>query len=313
MKKQICLLNNSRKILFFFFLFSSFNVFSQGYESLFSSNSAAWKIVTKNLSGIGTDSVYTGNDTIINSLKYKKIYSDYMYYNSQHMHGFLREDTVTGKAWYKGWHSSLPPLGDSTERLIMDVSLVVGDSFYFPPYDSPWPLDTGWVKVDSTYFVSGKKYVRFTDTTHWGGRLLFIEGIGTNTGIQYLSEPANTAPYLLCYYHDGIKLYNTNNSNFQECNLKTPIDEIETVYNNILIYPHPVADVSVFHFANPKKSNVILCIYDITGRRVGEYETASNKIIIYRKDMQNGLYYYRLSIPDEKQVSSGKIIFVKTN
>ena len=73
-------------------------------------------------------------------------------------------------------------------------------------------------------------------------------------------------------------------------------------------------DISTFHFANPKNLIVMLNIYDITGRKVRQYETSNDKIIIHNKNMPNGLYYYRFfSITNEELISNGKIIFVKTN
>jgi len=288
--------------------------FSQ-YESLFGSASTAWKIATMNLWGTGTDSLRVGNDTTINSLQYKTIYSDYMVYNPQHIHGFIREDTVSGKAWYKGWYSPAPPLGDSSERMIMDMMLVTGDSFYFPPFNTPFPLDTGWVKVDTTYFIAGYKYIRFVDTTHWGDSLLFIEGKGPNTGPQYLSEPANTAPYLLCYYRDGQKLYNTGNKNFQECDLKTTIDESSFLSHNVSVYPHPVSGTSILLFTNIQKTLTILNIYNVIGNSVKHYVTSTDKFIIENKNLPDGIYYYQLLSKLEKGevIYSGKICFVNSS
>lgn len=296
---------------FCFFCLGIFNSYSQGYESLFGTTSAAWKIVDMNLWGPWADSLNTDNDTIINSVKYKKIYTDYPSYN---IDGFLREDTLTGRAWYRGWYSPSPPpfgTGDSTERLIMNMSLAVGDSFYFPT-TIHWPLDTGWVKVDSVYSVSGKKYVRFTDTTYWGDKALFIEGIGTNMGITYLSNPMNVAPYLLCAYKNSQIVYSNTNPYFNGCDLNpTSINQIWDANKMISIFPHPITSISTFQFHNLTGALFTLNIYDIFGKKVKQYATTADKINIENHNIADGIYYYQLSssfahIPE----ASGEIIFI---
>ena len=307
MKKKIIPLT-----LFILFVFN-LELHSQ-YQSLFGLNNTSWKIITTNMWEPGTDSLRIGSDTLINGLQYKQIISDYIVYNPQHIHGFLREDTITGRAWYKGWYSSFTNNGDSTERLIVDMSLTVGDSFYVAPYP-PFPLDTGWLIVDSVYYLFGRKHIQFMDSTasYWGGKLKFIEGIGPNLGIQYLSENLNTNPYLLCSYKDNVEIYSNNNPHFNGCNLITDILQNNTYgKQKVKIFPIPASDeitMDLNLYSNYSKLSIYL--FDDMGKKIRKIIPNFPNTTINTKDTNEGIYFINISDSDIL-LQTNKIVIIKT-
>jgi hypothetical protein len=220
------------------------------------------------------------------------------------LRGFLREDTVTGKAWYYS-------LSNSTERLIMDLSLTVGDSVNL----LLWP-DNGWVFVDSVYFSSGRKFIRLNTTTlgevGWGEKLLYIEGVGTNRGIQYLVSPSlNTSPYLLCSYNNSQLEYTNNNSNFNGCKLLyTSIHDIQNDENSRIIFPNPISEQAILKFNNPNNTQFVFTIFDLSGMKINEFETNSASILIKKDAIRSGIYFYKLYNKSTTDFYVGKIIFI---
>ena len=300
--------------LFFVALIAYNNKSFAQYQSLFGINNVSWKIVTSNLWGYGTDSLRIGSDTLINGLQYKQIISDNIIYNPQHIHGFLREDTNTGQAWYKGYYSLSPPQGDSTERLIMNMSLAVGDSFYIAPYP-PFPLDTGWLIVDSVFYLYGRKHVQFMDSTasYWGGKLKFIEGIGPNLGIQYLSENLNTNPYLLCSYKDNMEIYSNNNPHFNGCNLIAAILQNNSYgKQKIKIFPIPASDeitMDLNLYSNYTQLSIYL--FDGMGKKIRKIIPKFPNTAINTKDINEGIYFINISNNDIL-LQTTKIVIIKT-
>ena len=184
--------------------FPSQSLFSQ-YQSFFGQHSTEWIFEWHNLDFGGQDTVYVEKDTVVNSLEWKKILVKSN--QSGYSGGLLREDTTTGKVWYKGLEFYGEP-EDTSELLSFDFSLEVNDSFDISNmYEGSPPL---YSKVISTYFTDGIKYIEFEDNLYSGFPFIepyvFIEGIGGIMGVlwkQYFG--GLQAQYLLCSYKDGVK------------------------------------------------------------------------------------------------------------
>ena len=77
----------------------------------------------------------------------------------------------------------------------MDLSLTLNDSFYVSNFFSP-----GFHRVDSIYFISGKKFVQLDLPLYYSPsneKLTFIEGSGTNAGLDFMSNAGlQLNPYL---------------------------------------------------------------------------------------------------------------------
>jgi len=288
-------MKTKRSIYFLFVILNisiSINLFSQPYKSIFGSQSTQWNEFTYNLSS-WTCFLNTINDTIIGSKTYKKIaYSGIC--PTENNIVFLREDTITGKAWaYE--------LSHSDERLIMDLSLNVGDTFRI--YPNSIYYDT-IVIVDSIYYENSLKKVRLNINTYFPGneKLTFIEGVGTNIGIDYQVNSYffdnMGSIYLLCSYKNSVLEYLnmfTDSCSFNGVGLNEIISK-----NRISIFPNPTADfinVSLpFHIIGK------IVIYDSFGRII-----ITSSVNGYNSNFKfdvghwsNGLYFIQFIGENEK-------------
>jgi hypothetical protein len=155
----------------------------------------------------GPDYVHTIKDTVVDSLTYTMFYSrtneDY-----PNMWSLLREDTATQQVF-------LMSAGDSTERIIYDFSLNIGDSIWLEfEYQQPNTLQTGWWHVDSTsmYIITAgpRKALYLSNPNnplHNGNQVRFIqwiESVGCNLSPIYLDEQTTESmSYLESYMGPG--------------------------------------------------------------------------------------------------------------
>lgn len=275
------------------FLLTGFFSFSQSYESIFGDQSTQWNMTIGNLWGMGSVKHTVVGDTLINGKEFKIIDG---YYHYEEYLGFLREDTITGKAWYC---NSV----DKTEKLIMDMNLVIGDSMYI---GGNWNSHPGNYKVDSVYYFNNRKYIRFDFKIPFPEQEQFvlIEGITSNMGFrfqdgQYIN---NFNPKLLCSYKNGIQIYGS-----EPCEI--PIQGIEENQNehNIEIFPNPFSDkikIQIIDKNNNPKKYKILNIY---GKQILSGEIEINKSLDLAK-LTSGIYLVIVTNEDELIIGKKKII-----
>ncbi|MCI4666749.1 MAG: T9SS type A sorting domain-containing protein [Bacteroidia bacterium] len=207
----------------FLFLFLTLSLTKgQNFESLFGSQSTQWNITIGNLGFDGTALHTVSGDTIIQGQTYKVIDG----YGIQGFQGFLREDTLLGKAWYR---NSL----DTAESLIMDLMLELGDSIYI---GGNWNPNPGYYKVDSIYTQNNRKHLRFDFEIFFnpGSKFTLIEGISSNLGFRYQDDEFinNFNPLLLCSYKNEVQEFGTG-----QCIISSliPSDDEQELH----IYPNP--------------------------------------------------------------------------
>ncbi len=154
--------------------------------------------------------------------------------------GYFREDSTAGKAWF--W-----AIDDTSEYLIMDLSLNIGDIFLVKMYSD------SLVTVSSIDVVNNRK--ELTLNYNYGGgfiaeNLKFIEGVGPNAAMFYQVEDKDQAfnnqylfGYLVCkMYHDTIRVYAWDTVNF-ECGSFVGIQEMSQPENlTIEVFPNPTND-----------------------------------------------------------------------
>lgn len=164
---------------------------------------------------------------------------------------------MTGKAWvYDLYHNR--------ERLIMDLSLNVGDTFII--YPNSIVYDTIAI-VDLVYLENSLKKVRLNVNLYFpSDKLTFIEGVGTNVGVDYQVNGCFMGfgwgdIYLLCSYKDSSLFYKNN--------------FIDTCYSawyginetnkkpRIKIFPNPVQHELNLVFSEPFEGYII--VYNVLG------------------------------------------------
>lgn len=265
------------------------NSMNAQYQSLFGSNNASWNIVKGNLWGSGTDSLYTVSDTVINGKTYKKIaYQDITETPSFPLVGFLREDSTQGKAWF--FNSA-----DTTEYLIMDLSLNWGDTFYM---GGSWNSIPGYFPVDSIWTSLGRKHVRVDHYIPWfnngvSDKLIFIEGVSTNIGIAYQTFDIMNFPFLLCSHKDGLPIYQNDDSVLNGACVYTTVGINEELnVSNIKLYPNPSSNHLMIENLGQQKSKVVIELRTIDGKiAITQKASSFEKIMVNTTELPAGIYF----------------------
>lgn len=249
-----------------------------------------------------TDPTVFIKDTTINSKSYKILrnasFGSIFFRN---VDSYVREDTISGKAWY------LDSLYN--ERILYDFSLNLGDSIninftkLFPGYESEIsaPVSGSYI-VDTTYILNvygANRKILFLKlnafTDHLYNRLIWIEGIGSNTLPVYINTPSlnetvynaadnfflhNFSPY---YYKRATELVVIEKSTgtilikpFWDCNRKKNINGIKE--SNL--DPTIIINQNLVQISNPEKGNVKVLIQNMEGKTLFDQEFIDSEISI---------------------------------
>lgn len=257
---------------------------AQNYKSFLGDSNTVWNTHWGFCDGECTDTVRVTGDTIINSFAYKKIQGN----SINNGIGFLRQDTILGKAWFLNTFNN-------NEYLIMDLSLGVADPFVIYDFlNSPFTI-----YVDSVYYKSGLKHIRFN---HWISicqqveKLTFIEGSGTNAGVAY-QPPVNWPypnTYLLCHFKDGTKIY--GNTFYNDSCYVCYVGINETTDNfSFSISPNP--STGIFTLISSEKSSQLI-ITDVLGNVVLRQTVNQKQETINLFSQPKGIYFVK--VMDEK-------------
>lgn len=90
----------------------------------------------------------------------------------------------------------------------------------------------------------------------------------------------------------------------------TTVDQNKLV-NGVKIYPNPMQNSSTFFLQLTERSDVSLCLTDLTGKEVSRYLNSNvppgdSEIKVERNNMPAGIYFYQLQI--NSKVTQGKIV-----
>lgn len=253
-------------LLLFFLVFLS-QGYTQPYQSLFGQQSTYWILEDFwGWSEVYLDTIPVVKDTILGTKSYKYIGGNGYFYGG----GFLREDLNTGKVWYRARYTPMA-LNDTSELLMMDMSLQVGDTFdinYGEFSAMCYQFGLNIAVVDSIYYLGGRKIIAFNHHDCHGHPYLFIEGVGPSAGPTYKQSYEHIAGnYLLCAYKDGIQIY--LNDYYGICNphLNNAV-ESQWEKNKITLYPNPVEDI--LFLKNDEMTDLQWKIQDICGKEIAK-------------------------------------------
>lgn len=276
---------------------------AQPFTTIFGVDSTKWDISFCNLDLSHTVRHIAKSETIINGVAYKKvgtIADNSIIYYTGASSGFVREDTTSGRAWFRPISGS-----DNQEFLVMDLSLNLNDTFIVHGIYN----DSTITKVDSIYTFSGRKHVRTNFIYEYNRpKLVFIEGIGTNYGFSYMHDPMNRCPCLETYHKDNSGVYGD-----LLCPISwgsgSGIDGSLESKNSISIFPHPISSSGVFKFENLKSDKAELKLLNSLGQNVETFQTNSDQFDITNKMNLSGIYFYTLVV-NEQFVTSGIVSFI---
>lgn len=269
------------------------------YQSFFGTERTSWnnhmELIGLGSAVIYTDSLVLSYDTLIDGIEYRRL--DWYYgapNDSLHYFSYIREDTTTGKLW----HLHTP---SSQEMLIVDMSLQVGDSFYYHPYDYPGSGVSPWVHVDSVFYFNSRKHIRL-DASPFGliyipEKLLFLEGVGSNTGIDSEEWTGWGGAYLLCQKkNDTLSYINTYYQGV--CNVHvTGIDPVANKTPQLLLYPNPAQDYINIKVSGILTANAVysVSILNALGQVVySEQVFPHQEILVRTGDLPEGVCYVLL-------------------
>lgn len=283
-----------------FILYINTNSKGQSYTSILGDTATSWSLGWEIFDNYMVVSLKTDGDTVIYNHQFRKI----VFEVSNQLFGFLREDTINGKAWF------LYRL-DTSEQLIMDLNLSLGDSFKINL--EQW-MPEFYSIVDSVFYLNNKKHIRFNSKINIAGRqenFTFIEGISSNAGFAFQTQnlsPSQNSHFLFCVSKDNISVFKNNLFNGDCFPLLGSIQKIK--YNSIswTLYPNPFTDSAQLLFENPMFQNFKLLIIDQFGRTHDSYDNIkTGYVMINKNSLTEGLYYFYL-ISDNIIMTSGKLM-----
>ncbi len=250
-----------------------------------------------------------GEDTLINSVLYKKLYEtemDVEYSPTTNLIGFIMET--------KERQVILRDLDDN-QGLIYDFYVEQGDTidFYNPFlrsfYESFFPslgADTVAI-VDTVYYteingVNRKCYTVSAYGEMGTSPLLFIEGIGSVVGIRYAGMnhffgPVGAEFCILCAYNSSEVIY--NNPLYSYC-FYTGINNVH-VASQLNVYPNPCKDKVTIN--NSSKNEFALQIINYNGTVLFE-SFITDYTTIDMQHLSAGIYIL-------KAISDDEILFFK--
>lgn len=262
--KILVMKTNYLKIVLGLFFIINLNSANAQYQSIFGSTQTSWNNYTSEFAGDFMDSLVVCCDTVINNKNYKVV-DDYKFcfgcpsplYSSKVL--FLREDTTIGKAW------QITPYDTINEKLIMDLSLTLTDSFEV--------FTNQFYDVDSVYVKNGKKHIRLVGplyTIFYDEKYTMIEGVGTNIGVGlefFYGGPGNSL-YLLCSYkNDTTEYQNTHPMYSSYCFLltNTGINDNDNKLN-INVFPNPSINELTIEYIGKISNNLKIELYNTNGK-----------------------------------------------
>lgn len=281
---------------------------SYAYRSIFGQTSTEWIITYGSMLMTGeTDTFFISKDTMVYGVLYKKVSSN----NSFSYEGLLREDTVSGKVWYRTMSPNAIAGLDTVEMLTFDFSLQKDDTFNMRNinYGTYFTFDDSLKKVDTVYYVNGLRYIQFKSLYPLGGTYeppIMIEGIGSNWGVLWKEFNAfmNSDHYLVCSYKDGVQTSYVNVRYNGSCQSPTAIKENTNAANRIEVYPQPANDFIYIKDAGDAIAS--LKMRNVQGRVYRKFtEDIPKRIDV--SDLPAG-YYIAIIILEDGQKLTRKII-----
>jgi len=261
------------------------SLIAQNYESIFGSNSTQWNIKMGNLWGTATNQHSIAGDTTIYGNSYKVIDG----YSIDGFQGYLREDTIQGKAWYRNNQ-------DTTEFLIMDLQLSVGDSMFVR---GNWNSNHSYYFVDSVYTSNNRKHIRFDFELFFmsNAKFTLIEGISSNLGFRYQDNYYinNFNPELLCSYKNGIQEFGTG-----QCIIVSGLNDIASE-ENINVYPNPSDGDFTIDLGNTNESRTIK-LTDLNGKLIETNYHKTTQLLHLKIAEPAGVYLLIIESGDKKAI-----------
>lgn len=269
----------------------------------FPDSNAIWNFDSYQWCGLGFDnwehlySIKMTGDTVINSTNYHKlevpaevIESNGMcnatgsWTISGHYAGSVRQDSALKMVYF------VPP-SETTEQLLYDFNMVVGDTVIGYTSTHAYPADT--VQSIDSVLVGNSYRKRWKLSSVY--EIYFIEGIGSTYGLVELSPGwlvDHNSYTLTCFQQNGLTLYPNTTMN---CDLITGVNNIASDKFLINIYPNPFHTTALLQL-HPDFSKGDLKVYNSLGSLITTQTISNqNSLTLNRDNLSNGLYLLHLT------------------
>lgn len=253
-----------------------------------------------------TEIIKFTNDTVIDSLTYKKV-ERYMDETGWVSYGYIRED-ASKKIFYKFNPLDTAWLLYDLNVQLHDTILVYGLTTYLGGYTGMVPMTLYVNLIDS--MIIGEKYQKRINLGLYPEDSLsisvqWVDSTGSMGGMLHNDYVSLDTYFLLCYFEDEILKYHS--PDWTSCYYPTAIQEKNDLTPIVKISPNPITSISTLTVDGIKDINSIsIRFYNHLGKEVfciyGE-----KRIEIYKSDFSSGIYFYCLTI-NHKNFKTGKII-----
>ena len=240
--------------------------------------------------GFGADTFWycADGDTTISSTTYTKIRQS----NNAVLH-LLREDTTNRKVY--GMRRYLQPYGDSTERLIYDFSLSVGEKV---PNQNPHPSMATLMVIDTIQTNAGpRRRFEFQDDLYQSS-FWVVEGVGSITDLFHVyTWPTFEALFtLFCSYEGAQRVYEDS---FHDCAPNPKVTGIAGANGlELQIWPNPASNTFIVSFPHRQhiQDGFDLTLTSVMGHQVIQhFQTGGVHQQIDIEDLPKGLYIVTVS------------------
>jgi hypothetical protein len=260
------------------------------YQAIFGRDTTIFELSTEILDAAVPSQMTIYGDTTIATMSYRRV--RYTAAGRDFPGGFVREDTISGRTWYREPNAS-------TELLVQDLNLAVGDTFYHTAANLSCSA-LGYATVRSVDTDTADRKVITLDCIFGGGfiydTLQFIEGVGPNASLfwacitrDYQGDPSPcwNIGYAVCaQYQDGELRYEQN-----DCPLGTSTTEPKVA--PALIFPNPTTGGLYFRSERPIQTAQL---YRFDGQLLHSYPRPDQALSL--ASFPTGVYWLRLYYQD---------------
>ncbi len=230
---------------------------------------------------------------VLDGTTYHKLYQSFddgIFTESEYIGG-IREASG-GKVYYRAATAS-------TERMIYDFSVVVGDTIT----DAITNTKSG-VVVSVDYVTIGsivRKRITFrqqSSSAAWSSGT-WIEGIGNSSlggllGSPMLQPTCDCSIKTICLTVDGNTNYQNPNYTDLTCDLPTETKDLIATADNVLVLPNPIHGDGKISWIGSNNYRQLF-IYDVAGRIVWQTSTiGKNEISLPNETFTPGIYIFQL-------------------